>query len=302
MLTDDLRRRIERLRQEMAASAPSPSTARQSAGPVQVTRSCHSARELPPGLVVETSRGSHWTIRTPLAAKWRGADEGLETGTTGSGAARSVRDGEDLALLSQAAPGGLLFLDLETCGLGCAPIFLAGAIYHDGQRLVLEQLLARTYEEEGALLESLWRLAAARQVLVTFNGKSFDWPLVRDRRAVHQLDWSTRRAVADATPPVAPTVPMMREPAHVDLLHMARRRWKGRLPNCRLQTLETYLCRRRRSGDIPGAEIPAVYHHYVRTGDSRRMAQVLEHNALDLVTLAQLTGLVLRMPAESAAA
>jgi uncharacterized protein YprB with RNaseH-like and TPR domain len=130
---------------------------------------------------------------------------------------------------------------------------------------------------------------ADHAVLCTFNGKAFDWPMVQDRSTLHKLGtvFSSRRA----------GVPIFVEqkwdcarscPVHVDLLHHARRRWRRALPNCRLQTLETFICRRRRSGDIPGSDIPAAYHHYVRTGQTRHIDAILHHNALDLVTLAQL--------------
>ena len=72
---------------------------------------------------------------------------------------------------------------------------------------------------------------------------------------------------------------------HIDILHHARRRWRKQLPNCKLQTLEWHVCRRRRTADIPGSQIPAVYANYVRTGFERDMDTVLRHNALDLVTL-----------------
>ena len=72
---------------------------------------------------------------------------------------------------------------------------------------------------------------------------------------------------------------------HIDILHHARRRWRKQLPNCRLQTLERHVCRRRRAADIPGHAIPGVYADYVRTGFERDMDTVLYHNALDLVTL-----------------
>jgi uncharacterized protein YprB with RNaseH-like and TPR domain len=68
-------------------------------------------------------------------------------------------------------------------------------------------------------------------------------------------------------------------------LHHARRRWRGHLPNCRLQTLERHVCRRSRAVDIPGHAIPGVYADYVRTGFERDMDTVLYHNAIDLVTL-----------------
>lgn len=83
------------------------------------------------------------------------------------------------------------------------------------------------------------------------------------------------------------------EPPHLDLLHDARRRWKGRLANCRLQTLETHLCRRSRSGDIPGSEIPAAYHQFVRDGEAGQLQAILHHNLLDMLTMVQLVSLLL---------
>ena len=79
------------------------------------------------------------------------------------------------------------------------------------------------------------------------------------------------------------------EIGHFDLLHHARRRWKSQLPNCKLQTLERYICGRNRVGDIPGRDIPLAYHDYVRTGNTEQVRSILHHNALDLVTLLQLS-------------
>ena len=73
------------------------------------------------------------------------------------------------------------------------------------------------------------------------------------------------------------------------MLHHARRRWRRQLPDCRLQTLERVVCRRKRTGDIPGHRIPAAYAEYVRTGFEREMEAILYHNAMDLVTLLDLT-------------
>ena len=70
---------------------------------------------------------------------------------------------------------------------------------------------------------------------------------------------------------------------HCDLLHHARRRWRMRLPNCKLQTLERFVCRRLRRDDIAGSQIPQEYHQFVRTGDARQLCSILQHNALDLL-------------------
>src|SRR5262249_21744081 len=127
--------------------------------------------------------------------------------------------------------------------------------------------------EEQAILETLWQTVTGHDVLVTFNGKSFDWPMVLDRSVRHRLAGKDGAAGL----------------LHVDLLHHARRRWRRQLPDCRLQTLEQLVCRRHRSDDIPGQRIPAAYAEFVRTGFEREMDSILRHNALDLVTLFDLT-------------
>jgi uncharacterized protein YprB with RNaseH-like and TPR domain len=108
-----------------------------------------------------------------------------------------------------------------------------------------------------------------RSLLVTFNGKSFDYPFIRSRAAASGLRVSEVEH-------------------HLDLLHVGRRFWRHRLPNCKLQTLERFLCHRVREGDIPGAEIPDAYHAYVRTGNAYQIVDILKHNLLDLVTLADI--------------
>jgi uncharacterized protein YprB with RNaseH-like and TPR domain len=189
-----------------------------------------------------------------------------------------------------------LFLDLETCGFSGSPLFLIGVVRADGDALVVDQLLARNYAEERAVLESLWQLAADSRVLVTFNGKCFDWPMVHDRSTFHRLG-RRRRPVDEGSieplhsPRPTPLGPQDTRPhlAHIDVLHHARRRWRRRLPNCKLQTLERYVCRRRREGDIPGSRVPAAYHDFVRSGDAWPLRSILQHNALDLVTLVELS-------------
>ena len=165
--------------------------------------------------------------------------------------------------------GRALFLDLETCGLSQATVFLAGTMRWTGEDFVLHQFLARDYTEEPALLAAVAAEIAQSEAVITFNGKAFDLPLLRDRATAHRLPF--------------PTAPLS-----VDLLHHARARWRETLPDCRLVTIEAWLCGRRRSGDIPGSEIPSVYHHFVRTGDSYRLIPVLHHNMLDVTTMEEI--------------
>jgi len=186
---------------------------------------------------------------------------------TGAVAERDGVSEEIRALL--AAPEGALFFDTETTGLGGNMVFMLGVMRIVGRDVRLQQVLARDYREERELLSVWSELLSTSSMLVSFNGKSFDAPVLRDRLALHGMD-----------PPD--------EPPHLDLLHHARRRWKEVFPDCRLQTLEWRVCGRRRSGDIPGEEIPAVYHHFVRTGETADILSVFHHNALDLITLADI--------------
>lgn len=179
---------------------------------------------------------------------------------------RDDLDPEVRALLEH--PDAALFIDTETTGLAGNMVFLLGAMRVSEERgLTVTQVFARDYTEERALLEAWLDLARNAGMLVSFNGKAFDVPLLKDRLGLHRL-------------PAPADVP------HVDLLHHARRRWRTVLPDCRLQTLEWQLCGRRRAGDIPGEEIPEVYHRFVQTGDARDVLTVFHHNALDLLTLA----------------
>lgn len=257
-----------------------------------------SMSELPAGETVQNGCGEHWQLQTELQQLWPDASRVIHE--TLSGLSRETEAGEtrsrELLELNHAFPHKLLLLDLETCGLGGAMVFLIGLVHFHQDQLVLTQLLARDYSEEAAILQSLWKIAAKQDVLVTFNGKSFDWPLVHDRSTLHHLGQDPRQASSAPRGTSAKHTPgrLGREDRradllHCDILHHSRRRWKHRLPDCRLQTLEKYLCGRYRSGDIPGRLIPNAYHDFVRSGDAWQIRNVLHHNALDLVTLLELS-------------
>jgi len=212
---------------------------------------------------------------------------------------------DELTAVARAWPGRLKFLDIETTGLGISPLFLVGLLCVQGSgprtawnslpgqvsqghasrsrehgpeahatgggahELVIRQLLARNYAEEASVLSYLAELLVDSDVLVTFNGKTFDLPYIRVRCAATGVRFRERFR-------------------HVDLLHPARRLYRHRLPNCRLQTLEEYICRLPRTPDIPGHEIPAAYHEFVRTGNACEMVDIIRHNAIDLITMAHL--------------
>ena len=166
-------------------------------------------------------------------------------------------------------PEDLAFFDLETTGLSSSPVFLIGVMVWSDGGLVTRQFFARDYSEERPIISMFADCLRARRMLVSFNGKSFDLPYIRARAAATGVRFAF-------------------DGPHLDLLHVSRRAWKDQLPNCRLQTLEAHICSRHRTGDIPGHAIPQAYHDYVRTEDARHMVSTLEHNRLDLITLAEL--------------
>jgi len=171
-----------------------------------------------------------------------------------------------------------VILDLETTGFWGCPVFLAGMLFREDGRLVSLQVLARDYPEEKAMLAAASALLRERKLVVTFNGKSYDVPCFRERCGYHRVKTAVHRM------------------AHVDVLHAARRRWKDELPDCRLQTLEWEVVGMHRTGDIPSAEIPGVYHAYVASGDPTELAAVLHHGRVDVVTTASLLARLLADP------
>lgn len=177
--------------------------------------------------------------------------------------------------LIEARAQDVICVDIETTGLTAGtPLFLIGVLGHFDGELRVIQLLARDYTEEAALLTHFVALLDASSVIVSFNGKSYDLPYIRDRCAFLGVPFRLRQA-------------------HIDMLHVARRFWGRQLPNCKLQTLERHLCHRIRRGDIPGAEIPDAYHRFVRSGNAVQMRDILFHNALDLLTTTEVMLLAL---------
>ena len=175
----------------------------------------------------------------------------------------------DLQKMISYNPEDVLYLDIETCGLSSVPLFLIGTMSYKNNDFHIEQLFARDYTEEHPLLAYLLAQLEQHRVLVTYNGKAFDYPFIKERGMYHRLLFPD-------------------EIFHFDLLHEARRRWRELLPDCKLQTLEKHLLKRWRTDDIPGHEIPEAYHEYVRTGDTYRILTILKHNVLDVMSMAEL--------------
>jgi uncharacterized protein len=163
-----------------------------------------------------------------------------------------------------------LFLDTETTGLsgGTGTLaFLIGLARFVDDSLLIEQLLLPEPGDERAMLEVLRARVAEASCLITYNGKAFDWPLLCTRLVLQRLP----------APPI---------PAHLDLLHCARRVYKRRLGETRLVHIEEQVLGMRRERDVEGFEIPGIYWSFVRSKTEGVIAPVVEHNANDLVALA----------------
>jgi hypothetical protein len=172
------------------------------------------------------------------------------------------------------AASQLLFIDLETTGIAGGAgtyAFLVGCGWFAGGTFRIRQFFLSSFVAERALLEAVGDVAASASTVVSYNGKSFDLPLIETRFALHRLE--------------SP----FGELPHVDMLHPARRMWRGVDTACRLSTIEESLCGYVREGDVAGFEIPARYFRYVHAGDPRSLTAVFEHNRLDLLSLALVT-------------
>jgi uncharacterized protein YprB with RNaseH-like and TPR domain len=190
----------------------------------------------------------------------------------------SVADLSPLNLLfpqaALPAPERLVYLDTETTGLAggtgtCA--FLIGIGTLEGTQFVVRQFFLRDYPEEKAMLHALSEILDSFEGLVTYNGKTFDVPLLETRYALARLKSPFTRLL------------------HLDALHPSRRLWKLRLESCKLTDLESAVLGIEREGDVAGSEIPGIYFDYLRSGDARGLQPVFYHNALDIMTLAAVT-------------
>ena len=166
------------------------------------------------------------------------------------------------------------FLDTETSGMAGGTgtyAFLVGAGRFVEDKFLLQQFFLRDPAEEPAMLEALIQFLAPCEALVTFNGKSFDAPLLATRYKLHRIP-----------------IPF-KDYAHLDLLHLARKLWRDRLPSRTLKYLEEFVLDFRRSSEeVPGYEIPWLYFDYLRTRDARPLGGVFYHNAMDVVAMAAL--------------
>ncbi|MDF2725284.1 MAG: ribonuclease H-like protein, partial [Paenibacillus sp.] len=165
----------------------------------------------------------------------------------------------------------MLFLDTETTGLGIGAgnvAFMVGIGFYETDAFVVEQMFIRNPSEEAAMLHHLRCRLAERDLLVSYNGKSFDWPIIKNR---YILNRQKEHAV---------------DPLHIDFLYPSRSLWRNTLPSCRLSSVERERLGLSRIDDVPGSLAPALYFQYLAEGDPTVVAGVFEHNEKDVLTLA----------------
>src|SRR5260370_5759201 len=213
--------------------------------------------------------GEHLAIRN-----WFSTPEFADPSSIALDLLSNHRD-ESLTRKTRAAlndPAKWLFLDTETTGLAGGTgtyAFLVGLAWWDAGGLQVEPFFMRDFTEEDSVLQELSARVVERPVLFTFNGKSFDWPLLENR-------FTMTRSIA--TPKLA---------AHLDLLHPARALWKLRLSSVRLVELERYVLDaprlgRRRDHHVSSAPIPQFFFYYFRGWPAQPLAGVVRHNHMDL--------------------
>ncbi len=225
-----------------------------------------------PGVRRDTPHGAVQIVERRYDAEARHGDAELGAGRSASAQALA-RVALDPAFHGLDV-GRALYVDTETTGLaggaGTVP-FLVGFGRFDASEFLVEQCLLLRLGEEAPMLALLAARIAEASMLVSYNGKSFDWPLLRTRFVLAR-------------------VPVPRLPPHLDLLHASRRLFKPRLGRTRLQDMERELLGYERVDDIDGALIPRVFFDFLKGRDQGEMAQVIRHNQDDLVALAALLG------------
>ena len=185
-------------------------------------------------------------------------------------AAETLRMMSDREIPDGLDPRRILYLDTETTGLGGSGTvaFLVGMGWLTDQGFEVHQFLMRDYPEEPFLLKHVAAGLEKFDVLCTFNGTTFDVPLLESRFLMNRMDREWLLALP-----------------HLDLLHMCRRLWKLRLGRCNLGHLEEVILGKPRVDDLPGSEVPQRYFTYLKTKQMSLLDDILKHNAQDIASL-----------------
>ena len=284
----DLRARLDRLARpsgERRDPAPLPPSLAERLARLRTRSAEINARRPTDGELAQRLGG---TVLAPaLLAVERSFPLPFAHGATRVAGAVELAEGARLSLRDDAEldAEGMLFLDTETSGLaggtGTTAFVLGLATVRDDV-LTVRQLLMTGFAGERPLLEQLVMAVRAHDCLVTFNGKSFDLPLLRARARLAGMEWPD-------------------EPSHhLDLLHVTRRRLREGWPDCRLRTAEERALGYARTDDFPGADVPAAWQRWLQRGDASPLPRILDHNREDLLSLAGLLAVLAHPTAREA--
>lgn len=240
-------------------------------GNIKTDKDIHDIME---GSFCENDNGTCFVIenRYPVSYIHGGYSLGEALNINTSSLKRICKDLREKDCVSNSV-SNLLFLDTETTGLsgGTGTVaFLVGVGFFEEDAFVLRQYFMRDYDEEPALLTALNELLLKHSCLVTFNGKAFDWNLLKTRYIFNRIRLS------------------MSDPSHIDLLFPSRRIWKLKLESCRLQSIEENILGEIRVDDIAGAQIPSIYFEYLQSRNASIIKKVIRHNELDILSMVAL--------------
>ncbi len=270
----DFTQQLGLLRSKMAAIDSKYGSPPAVSQPRLTTAQRHFADDLISGSVIETLVGKHFETQKLWERHRRHGSVGI---ADLEHLPEDLLDSLSGGAIPRSHPSKWCFLDTETTGLAggtgtYAFLVGCGSIEPDGFRV--RQFFMRDYGEEASQLHALAEYLERFDVLITYNGKTYDQPLLE-----------TRYRMVRRRPPFA-------HMEHLDLLFGARRLWKIRLDSCRLVHLEHQILGVEREGDLPGELIPYYYFDYVRTQRAVKLVPILHHNVVDIVSLACLTAIV----------
>ncbi len=239
--------------------------------PAPQPASRYEVHDVIPGRYVPTPQGETFVAETLHPAGTRHGNLPIWLSAPLTGLAAWAND----PLLLEIPRDEIVFLDTETSGLAGGTgtyAFMIGAARYEAEAFSVKQFFMRTPSEEPALLEALAQFLAPCKAIVTFNGKAFDVPLLQTRYTLHRQP-----------------SPLKEIHSHIDLLPLARRLWRDRLPSRALKALELDIMNAPRGmEEVPGYEVPYLYFDYLRTADARPLKGVFYHNQLDVVAMAAL--------------
>jgi uncharacterized protein len=287
-MSDDLQSRLRRLGVIKGARQIRPAADRRSAYPALEPEPYEAgdgppalAQLLPGGYLAESEYGACYVVDRVFPLHYRHGRDAL--GDLLNHQPAVIADLTRDRRLAGIPVSQYLFLDTETTGLAGAGTlaFMVGLAYFEAEAMVVRQFFLRDHGDEPAMLRFLAELVTQKAALVTFNGRSFDLPLLDNRFLMNRLDGLAGDLL---------------ERPHLDLLLPARRLWRQRIGSCALGSLEQHvLGLTRTEEDVPGWAIPGLYLDYLRSGDARPLLRVFYHNRIDMLSMVTLASRVARL-------